>query len=57
MALSAVLHAFNQLKDLLSDRLTKRYANLVPVTTSEMRHTGVEAIGFGNDILLQVLEA
>jgi hypothetical protein len=57
MALTAVLHAFNQLKDLLSDRIIKRYADLVPVTTTGIRHTGVEAIGFRNDIPLQVLEA
>jgi hypothetical protein len=56
MALTAVLHAFNRLKDLLFGQLTEKCVNLVPVTTSGMRQTDVEAIRFRNDNPLQVLE-
>jgi hypothetical protein len=56
MALTAVLHAFNRLKDLLLGRLIEKCVDIVPVTTSGMRHTDVEAIGVRNDNPLQVLE-
>jgi hypothetical protein len=56
MALTAFLHAFNRIKDLLFVRLIEKCVDLVPVTTSGMRHTDVEAIGVRNDNPLQVLE-
>jgi hypothetical protein len=56
MALTAFLHAFNRLKDHLFVRLIEKCVDLVPVTTSGMRHADVEAIGVRNDNPLQVLE-
>jgi hypothetical protein len=56
MALTAVLHAFNRLKDLLLSRIIEKCVDLVPVTASGMRHTDIEAIGVRNDNPLQVLE-
>jgi hypothetical protein len=56
MALTAFLHAFNRLKDHLFVRLIEKCVDLVPVTTSDMRHTDVEAIGVRDDNPLQVLE-
>jgi hypothetical protein len=56
MALTAFLHAFNRLQNLLFVRFIEKCVNLVPVTTSGMRHTDVKAIGVRNYNPLQVLE-